>query len=103
MKKISVLIEKIKTVNIIGDITKEVKGIDSDSRNIKSEYMFIAVKGTTVDGHRFIEKAIELGATAIVCEDMPETLKEGITYIAVNDSQLALGQLASAWYNYPSS
>ena len=103
MKKISVLIEKIKTVNIIGDITKEVKGIDSDSRNIKSEYMFIAVKGTTVDGHRFIEKAIELGATAIVCEDMPETIKEGITYITVKDSQLALGQLASAWYNYPSS
>lgn len=103
MKKISVLIEKIKTINITGDITKEVKGIDSDSRNIKPEYMFIAVKGTTVDGHKFIEKAIELGATAIVCEDIPETLKEGVTYITVKDSQLALGQLASAWFDYPSS
>lgn len=103
MKKISVLIEKIKTINIAGDITKEIKGIDSDSRNIKPEYMFIAVKGTTVDGHKFIDKAIELGATAIVCEDIPETLKEGVTYITVKDSQLALGQLASAWFDYPST
>ena len=103
MKKISVLIEKIKTINVVGDIAKEVKGIDSDSRNIKPEYIFIAVKGTTVDGHKFIDKAIELGATAIVCEDMPETAKEGITYITVKDSQLALGQIASAWYDYPSS
>ena len=103
MKKISVLIEKIKTINIAGDITKEIKGIDSDSRNIKPEYMFIAVKGTTVDGHKFINKAIELGATAIVCEDIPETLKEGVTYITVKDSQLALGQLASAWFDYPST
>ena len=103
MKKISALIEKIKTINIAGDITKEVKGIDSDSRNIKPEYMFIAVKGTTVDGHKFIDKAIELGATAIVCEDIPETLKDGVTYITVKDSQLALGQLASAWFDYPST
>ena len=102
MKKISALIEKIKTINIIGDIEQEVKGIDSDSRNIKPQYMFIAVKGTTVDGHKFIDKAIELGATAILCEDMPEEAKESITYIVVKDSQLALGQLASAWYNYPS-
>ena len=102
MKKISALIEKIKTINIIGDIEQEVKGIDSDSRNIKPQYMFIAVKGTTVDGHKFIEKAIELGATAILCEDMPEDAKKGITYIIVKDSQLALGQVASAWYNYPS-
>ena len=102
MKKISALIEKIKTTGIIGDIEQEVKGIDSDSRNIKPQYMFIAVKGTTVDGHKFIGKAIELGATAILCEDMPEEVKEGITYITVKDSQLALGQLASAWYNYPS-
>ena len=102
MKKISALIEKIKTTGVIGDIEQEVKGIDSDSRNIKPQYMFIAVKGTTVDGHKFIGKAIELGATAILCEDMPEEVKEGITYITVKDSQLALGQLASAWYNYPS-
>ncbi|MBO5721135.1 MAG: UDP-N-acetylmuramoyl-L-alanyl-D-glutamate--2,6-diaminopimelate ligase [Bacteroidales bacterium] len=103
MKQISAIIEKIKTINIAGDIAQEVKGIDSDSRNIKPGYMFIAVKGTTVDGHKFIDKAIELGATAIVCEDMPETQREGVTYIAVADSQLALGQIASAWYNYPSS
>lgn len=103
MKKISDLIEKIKTINITGSIEKSVNGIDSDSRNIKPGYMFIAVKGTTVDGHKFIDKAIELGATSIVCQDTPESLKDGITYITTTDTQLALGQIASAWYNYPSS
>ncbi len=103
MKKISDLIEKIKTINITGSIENSINGIDSDSRNIKPGYMFIAVKGTTVDGHKFIDKAIELGATSIVCQDTPESLKEGITYITITDTQLALGQIASAWYNYPSS
>ena len=103
MKSITTLIEKIKVVNTIGDLGQEIKGIDSDSRNIKPGYMFIAVKGTTFDGHKFIDKAIELGAVAVVCENMPETEQEGVTYIIVKDSQLALGQLASAWYNYPSS
>lgn len=103
MKSIATLLEKIKVVNTIGDLGQEVKGIDSDSRNIKPGYMFIAVKGTTFDGHKFIDKAIELGAIAVVCENMPETEQAGIAYIIVKDSQLALGQLASAWYNYPSS
>lgn len=71
MKKIAALLEKIKVKSIIGDIEQEVQGIDSDSRNIKTGYMFIAVKGTVVDGHKFIDKAIELGAIAIVCEDIP--------------------------------
>ena len=65
--------------------------------------MFIAVKGTIVDGHKFIDKAIESGATAIVCQEIPETLNENVTYITTSDTQLALGQIASAWYNYPSS
>ena len=102
MKKIATLLEKIKAKSIIGDIEQEVQGIDSDSRNIKSGYMFIAVKGTVVDGHKFIDKAIEQGAIAIVCEDIPEIQKQGVTYIVTPDTQLALGQLASAWFNYPS-
>lgn len=102
MKKIATLLEKIKVKSIIGDIEQEVQGIDSDSRNIKSGYMFIAVKGTVVDGHKFIDKAIEQGAIAIVCEDIPEIQKQEVTYIVTPDTQLALGQLASAWFNYPS-
>ena len=102
MKKIATLLEKIKVKSIIGDIEQEVQGIDSDSRNIKSGYMFIAVKGTVVDGHKFIDKAIEQGATAIVCENIPEDKKTEVTYIVTPDTQLALGQLASAWFNYPS-
>lgn len=103
MKSVSTLIEKIKVKDAIGDIERNIAGLDSDSRNIKQGYMFVAVKGTTVDGHKFIDKAIELGAVAIVCEERPYILNDDVTYLVVSDSQLALGQLASAWFDYPSS
>lgn len=103
MKSVSTLIEKIKVKDAIGDIERNIAGLDSDSRNIKQGYMFVAVKGTTVDGHKFIDKAIELGAVAIVCEERPDILNDDVTYLVVSDSQLALGQLASAWFDYPSS
>ena len=103
MKKISELLEKIKILGIFGEKENEILGLDSDSRNIKAKYMFIAVKGTAVDGHKYIDKAIELGATAIVCEDLPENRVNGVTYIHTSDSHKTLGELASAWFNYPSS
>lgn len=103
MKKISELLEKIKILEIYGEKESEILGLDSDSRNIKPKYMFIAVKGSAVDGHKYIEKAIELGATAIVCEDLPENRVDGVTYIHTSDSHKTLGELASAWFNYPSS
>lgn len=103
MKKISELLEKIKILEIYGEKEGEILGLDSDSRNIKPKYMFIAVKGSAVDGHKYIDKAIELGATAIVCEDLPENRVDGVTYIHTSDSHKTLGELASAWFNYPSS
>ena len=103
MKKISELLEKIKILGIYGEKENEILGLNSDSRNIKAKYMFIAVKGTAVDGHKYIDKAIELGATAIVCEDLPENRVNGVTYIHTSDSHKTLGELASAWFNYPSS
>ncbi|MBP3354031.1 MAG: UDP-N-acetylmuramoyl-L-alanyl-D-glutamate--2,6-diaminopimelate ligase [Bacteroidales bacterium] len=103
MKNLSELLEKIKILEIYGEKECEILGIDSDSRNIKPKYMFIAVKGTAVDGHKYIDKAIELGATAIVCEDLPENRVDGVTYIHTSDSHKTLGELASAWFNYPSS
>lgn len=103
MKNLSELLEKIKVLEIYGEKGREILGIDSNSRNIKPKYMFIAVKGTAVDGHKYIDKAIELGATAIVCEDLPENRVDGVTYIHTSDSHKTLGELASAWFNYPSS
>jgi UDP-N-acetylmuramoyl-L-alanyl-D-glutamate--2,6-diaminopimelate ligase len=79
-----------------------VSGICFDSRKVKEGFLFVAVKGTTSDGHDFIRKAIELGATVIVCENLPESINEKITYVAVKDSAQALGIIASNFYGNPS-
>jgi UDP-N-acetylmuramoyl-L-alanyl-D-glutamate--2,6-diaminopimelate ligase len=80
----------------------EVKGICFDSRKVEQGFLFVAVKGTTSDGHDFIDKAISLGAIVIVCENLPETVNERITYVAVKDSSHALGIIASNFYGNPS-
>jgi UDP-N-acetylmuramoyl-L-alanyl-D-glutamate--2,6-diaminopimelate ligase len=80
----------------------DVKGICFDSRKTKNGFVFVAVTGTTSDGHDFISKAIELGAIVIVCETLPETINEKVTYVAVKDSGQALGIMASNFYGNPS-
>ena len=96
------LVQHITVKQIYGKPDINIEGIDSDSRNIKDKYLFIAVKGTSVDGHEFIDKAIEQGATAIVCESLPQKISDKVVYIQTNDSAEALGRLASAWYGEPS-
>lgn len=96
------ILKDIATLQIAGDISTEVNGLYIDSRKINAGSAFIAVNGTTSDGHDFINKAIELGAKVIVCEQMPADKKEGVTYVQVKDSALAVGQLADAFYNKPS-
>ena len=100
--KLESLIQAIPVKQISGNTNKEISGLDSDSRNIQQDFLFVAVKGTAVDGHQFIDKAIESGATAIVCEEMPENITPTTTYIQVSDSKEALGLLASEWYANPS-
>ena len=100
--KLESLIQAIPVKQISGNTNKEISGLDSDSRNIQQDFLFVAVKGTAVDGHQFIDKAIESGATAIVCEEMPENITPTSTYIQVSDSKEALGLLASEWYANPS-
>ncbi|MDR1406536.1 MAG: UDP-N-acetylmuramoyl-L-alanyl-D-glutamate--2,6-diaminopimelate ligase [Tannerella sp.] len=80
-----------------------VSGIRSDSRKIESGNIFVAVKGTTVDGHDFISDAIEKGAAAIVCEHAPSGAEPSIPFIVVPDAAEALGILLDAWYDHPSS
>lgn len=80
----------------------DIKGVHSDSRKIGSGYLFVAVPGTQVDGHAYIDTAIGKGAVAIVCQILPESLHEGVGYIQVKDSADALGKIASTWYGEPS-
>jgi len=87
---------------VIGSTEVEVKGICIDSRKVQAGCVFIAVKGTAVDGHQFIDKAIESGAIAIVCEQMPAIVKEGITWVQVENSAAAAGVMAHNFYGSPS-
>lgn len=96
------LIQDIKPYSQQGNPVTEVAGIDSDSRNIRDNFLFVAVRGTNTDGHEYIDKAIKQGAAVIVCEEIPAKKNEKILYIQVKDSAEALAHLASAWYGHPS-
>ncbi|MGL5786326.1 MAG: UDP-N-acetylmuramoyl-L-alanyl-D-glutamate--2,6-diaminopimelate ligase [Bacteroidales bacterium] len=100
-KTLKQLLERL-TVVIKGDKNVGINGITSDSREVKSGFLFIAVKGSAVDGHEYIGKAIEQGASAILCETLPAEINEEITYVIADDSSDALGKIASAWFDYPS-
>lgn len=80
-----------------------VNKIEFDSRNITAGDAFVAIRGTQADGHNFIEKAITLGAVAVVCETLPEEMKEGVTYVEVKNASAALAYMASNFYGNPSA
>lgn len=101
-RKLEELLKAISVINISGSTELSIAGIEADSRKVEQGYMFIAVRGTTVDGHTYIPQAIERGAVAIICEEYPTELNKNCTYIEVKDAADALGKLASAWYGYPS-
>ncbi|MDR6546115.1 UDP-N-acetylmuramoyl-L-alanyl-D-glutamate--2,6-diaminopimelate ligase [Chryseobacterium rhizosphaerae] len=96
------LVNRIPVIEIHGDNNREVKELVFDSRKITENVLYIAIRGTVVDGHSFIASAIEKGATTIVCEEFPEVLAENVTYIQVKDASKALGHLASNFYGNPS-
>ena len=76
---------------VIGNTNLEISGLAFDSRKVTSNSLFVAIKGTVSDGHLFIEKAVSLGAKAIICEEIPSNLIEGISYLKVKNSAKALG------------
>lgn len=96
------LIRNISPINIIGCTEKEITGVNIDSRRIEAGHLFVAMKGTQTDGHAYISKAIEKGATAILCEDMPETTVEGVTYVQVKSTEDVVGEVATTFYGDPS-
>ncbi len=87
----------------IGNINQEISGIHIDSRKIEQDHLFVAVKGTQTDGHAYIGKAIEKGATAVVCETLPTELAKGVTYIKVCNTEDCVGRLATNFYDNPTS
>ena len=99
--KLENILKSINVIETIGCINQEISGIHIDSRQIESGHLFVAVKGTQTDGHAYINKAIEKGASAIVCEMLPEELKKDVTYIKVMDTEDSVGKLATAFYGNP--
>ena len=100
--KLSKLLTNVKPIACKGDVDIEIKGVNIDSRKIENGHLFIAMKGTQVDGHKFISKAIELGAVAILLEDMPEVLDDKVTYVQVASTEEDAGKVATMFYGDPS-
>ena len=100
--KLSKLIGAIKPIEIIGDTDRNITSLESDSRKAVKDGMFVAVRGTTTDGHTYIPVVAGAHVGAVVCEELPATIDKGVTYIRVADSAEALGLLASEWFGRPS-
>lgn len=96
------LLENSKFVKCVGSEDVDIKGIEFDSRKVEPGSLFVAQRGVNVDGHKFIAKAIELGASAIACEDLPTDLPESVSFVQVEDSNAVLGEIAAAFYFNPS-
>jgi UDP-N-acetylmuramoyl-L-alanyl-D-glutamate--2,6-diaminopimelate ligase len=103
MKLLRDILYKAGLVEVQGSTNVAITSVNFDSRKVEKDSLFVAVRGTQADGHAFIEKAINSGAAAIVCEELPITLNEKITYVKVADSSHALGIIASNFYDNPSS
>ncbi|WP_223700562.1 UDP-N-acetylmuramoyl-L-alanyl-D-glutamate--2,6-diaminopimelate ligase [Sutcliffiella deserti] len=97
------LFSTVQTQNIYGEFPLAVSNIFSDSRQVTEDSVFVCIKGYTVDGHRYIPQAIKKGAKVIVLQDLPEIMHEDICYVRVRDTERALGKLANAFFDYPST
>ncbi len=102
MKLLKDILYKAGIKEVVGDTNVAITEVQFDSRKVAKDMVFVAVPGTQVDGHNYINGAIRSGALAIVCEHLPDTLNEKVTYVVVRDSSYALGIMASAFYDHPS-
>jgi UDP-N-acetylmuramoyl-L-alanyl-D-glutamate--2,6-diaminopimelate ligase len=95
MKILNELLENIKIVESHGNLDAHISSVSLNSNNVEPHSLFVALRGNTSDGHLFIDEAIQKGATAIMYEDDPSEIKNGITYIKVEDTHEAIGIIAS--------
>ena len=103
MMNLREILKNVRPLAIIGNADTDIAGVKIDSRQVKPGYLFVAMKGTQVDGHQFIARAVELGASAILCEDMPETTADGVTYVQVESTEDAVGPVATLFHGDPTS
>ena len=102
MKSLKDILYKVEIASVIGTTDLPISSVHFDSRKVKKQSLFVAVKGTQTDGHQFISQAIKSGATAIVVEQIPFETKKNISYIIVKNSSKALGVLATNYFDNPS-
>ena len=100
--KLEDLVKALKIYVLHGNAEVEVAGVQSDSRKVAEGDMFVAVRGTVSDGHAYIEKAVNQGASVVVCEEIPDGMESKCNFVVVPDSAEALGLLISQWYDNPS-
>jgi UDP-N-acetylmuramoyl-L-alanyl-D-glutamate--2,6-diaminopimelate ligase len=103
MSSLQNILYKVHLLKVSGKTNLDVSGVQIDSRKVTAGTVFAAIRGAQSDGHLFIEKAIEQGAVAIVCEEMPKNLHEGISYIQVSNSHEAVAYMAHNFYGEPSA
>lgn len=102
MKNVKELIRHLKIKKVVGDTNKRISKIEIDSRVCEKDCVFVAINGYQVDGHTYISKAIEKGASTILCEVMPEELEENVCYLRVSNTSKALSKISAAFYDFPS-
>ncbi len=103
MKNLQDILLRVPIVRSIGNVQRLISSIVFDSRKAEKDCLFVAQKGTLNDGHTYISSVIEKGATTIVCEVLPKDLEADVTYILVENANIALGWLAASWYDHPSA
>lgn len=102
MKLIKDILYKVPIIDVMGSTLLSIVDVSFDSRKVNKGTLFVALKGVQTDGHLYIDKAIELGAKAVVCEEMPSQIDERVTYVKVADTNLALAFIAANYYDNPS-
>lgn len=99
--KLQELINGIKVLTLQGEADKDITGVNIDSRRIEAGHLFMAVRGTQADGHSYIAKAIENGAVAVVCEEIPADANPAVTYVQVENTEQVVGDVATVFYGNP--
>ena len=101
--KLSELLRNVEVTTLEGSAEVGITAVDIDSRQVKEGHLFVAIKGTQTDGHQYISKAVDQGAAAILCEEMPAERKSGVSYIQVPSTETAIGPVATTFYGNPTS
>ena len=101
--KLNQLVSGLDIIEVKGNMEREISGVQIDSRQMDKNYLFVAVRGTAADGHNYIGKAIEKGASAVLCEEIPADTDESVTYVKVANTEQTTGSVATSFYGNPTS